>query len=71
MLSALLARALTSRAFFMSKRRAAAEHVNKRASRAVEIAGKDLTEENRTIFYDSLESIVANLRVLSKKDIPE
>lgn len=51
--------------------KAAAEHVNKRASRAVEIAGKDLTEENRTIFYESLESIVANLRVLSKKGIPE
>lgn len=45
--------------------------MNKRASRAVEIAGKDLTEENRTVFYESLESIVANLRVLSKKDITE
>ena len=49
----------------------AAEHVNKRVSRAVEIAGKDLTEENRTVFYESPESIVANLRVLSKKGIPE
>ena len=48
----------------------AAEHVNKRESRAVEIAGMDLTEENRTIFYESPESIVANLRVLSKKGIP-
>ena len=45
--------------------------MNKRASRAVEIAGKDLTEESRTVFYESLESIVANLRVLSKKGIPE
>ncbi len=47
------------------------EHVRERASRGVEIAGKDLTEEKRTIFYESLESIVSNLRELSKEGIPE
>lgn len=47
------------------------KHVRQRASRAVEIAGKDLTEEKRNIFYESLESIVTNLRELSKEGIPE
>ncbi len=50
---------------------AAAEHVSSKASRAVEIAGKDLTEEQRVIFYHALESITANLRELSKDGIPE
>lgn len=49
----------------------AAEHVHQRASLAVELAGKDLTEEKRNIFYEVLESIVFNLRELSKKGIPE
>ncbi len=49
----------------------AAEHVCNRASRAVELAGRDLTEEDREIFYRALESITANLRILSKEGIPE
>lgn len=49
----------------------AAEHVCKRASRAVEMAGKDLTDETREIFYKSLESITSNLHKLSKEGIPE
>lgn len=49
----------------------AAEHVIKRASRAVEIAGKDFTDETRKIFYDALESIALNLRELSKEGISE
>ena len=49
----------------------AAEHVRQRASLAVELAGKDLTDENRAIFYDSLESIVLNLREISKEGLPE
>lgn len=49
----------------------AAEGVQVRVSRAVEIAGRNLSEENRTIFYDSLESITANLRKLSEEGIPE
>lgn len=49
----------------------AAEHVRKRAILAVELAGKDLTDEKREIFYDALESIVFNLRILSKEGIPQ
>lgn len=51
--------------------RKAAEHVRERASLAVELAGKDLSEENRSIFYESLESIVSNLRELSKEGLPK
>lgn len=51
--------------------RTAALKVCERTSRAVEMAGKDLTEEMREIFYPSLESIAANLRKLSKEGIPE
>ncbi len=48
-----------------------AECVKQKAARAVEIAGKDLTQEARDSFYASLDSIVENLRELSKKGIPE
>ena len=50
--------------------RAAAEHVRTRASLAVELAGRDLSEENRKIFYDALELITANLRMLSRQGLP-
>ncbi|WP_455715538.1 MarR family winged helix-turn-helix transcriptional regulator [Anaerosporobacter sp.] len=49
----------------------AAEHVRKRVSLAVEIAGKDLTDEKREIFYEALESITLNLRQLSKEGLPK
>ncbi|MBO5259851.1 MAG: winged helix DNA-binding protein [Agathobacter sp.] len=49
----------------------AAEHVRERASLAVEIAGKDLTEEKREIFYESLETIASNLKELSKEGLPK
>jgi DNA-binding MarR family transcriptional regulator len=49
----------------------AAEQVSLRASKAVELAGKDLTDETRDIFYLALESITANLTTLSKEGIPE
>jgi DNA-binding MarR family transcriptional regulator len=49
----------------------AAEQVCRRASRAVELAGKDLGESERDIFYRALESITANLRELCKDGIPE
>lgn len=51
--------------------KAAAEHVCNRASRAVEVAGKDLNNETREIFYQTLDSITVNLRKLSKEGIPE
>lgn len=49
----------------------AAEHVRKRADFAVELAGKELTDENRAIFYESLELITSNLRKLSEEGIPQ
>lgn len=49
----------------------AAEHVRKRASVAVEMAGKDLSDEKRSIFYEALETITSNLRQLSKEGLPE
>lgn len=48
-----------------------AEHVRKRVSLAVELAGRDLTEENRAIFYDAMESIATNLRQLAKEGLPQ
>ena len=48
----------------------AAEHIRKRAQIAVDAAGRDLSEENRDIFYESLESIVNNLRAISKDGLP-
>lgn len=49
----------------------AAEQVSQRASRAVEVAGKDLTDAERDSFYKSLDSITANLRELCREGIPE
>lgn len=48
----------------------AADHVRCRASVAVELAGKDLTEENRAIFYEAMESVATNLRKLSREGLP-
>lgn len=48
----------------------AAEHVRQRASLAVEIAGSDLTEENRKIFYETLEHIAGKMRDISKEGLP-
>ena len=49
----------------------AAEHVRKRASLAVELAGKDLSEESREQFYIALDSITTNLREISKEGLPQ
>lgn len=49
----------------------AAEFVRKRASLAVEIAGQDLSDENRAIFYESLELIAAKLNEIEKKGLPQ
>lgn len=48
----------------------ATEHVRQRASLAVELAGKDLSDKKREIFYEALESIVMNLREISKEGLP-
>ena len=49
----------------------AAEHVRSRACLAVDLAGQDLTEEERQIFYCAMDSILQRLRVLSKDGLPE
>ena len=49
----------------------AAAHVRQRAALAVELAGKNLSEENRAVFYEALASILTNLRTLSKEGLPE
>ena len=49
----------------------AAEHVCSRASIAVELAGKDISPEDRECFYQSLGSITDNLRLLSRQGLPE
>lgn len=51
--------------------KAAAEQVCRRASRAVELAGQDLDDATREVFYQALESITENLRQLSRDGIPE
>lgn len=49
----------------------AAEHVCRRASVAVELAGRDVSDEDRAVFYQSLASITENLRTLSRQGLPE
>ncbi len=48
-----------------------AAYVKGRADKAVALAGKDLSEETRRIFYEALDSIVENMRELTKKGIPD
>ena len=47
-----------------------AQHVKERAAVAVCTAGKDVSDEDRAIFYTALESVAANLRVLSEEGLP-
>ncbi len=49
----------------------AAQYVSDSASRAVEIAGRELDDETREIFYKALESITNNLKILSKEGVPD
>ena len=51
--------------------REAAEHVRRRAAKAVEAAGADLDDETREIFYCALDAITARLTALSRSGIPE
>ncbi len=53
------------------KGREASENLKTTIARAVELAGKDLTEEQRTVFYEALEIISSNLREMSLKGIPK
>lgn len=47
-----------------------AEFVANRASTAVELAGKGLTDEERAIMYDALGLISANLTEICKQGLP-
>ena len=51
--------------------REAAEFVSRRAVAAVEAAGKGLSDEDRKIFYATLELIASNLQQISKTGIPQ
>ena len=48
----------------------AAQHVRKRVEIAVDLAGKGLSDEERAIFYKSLETISSNLRKLCEDGLP-
>lgn len=50
--------------------KAAARHVQERAALAVELAGAGLSDEDRAVFYRSLELITDNLQALSKEGLP-
>ena len=49
--------------------KAVAEELSRRAKLAVEQAGAGLTEKNRAIFYDSLETITKNLRRICQEGL--
>lgn len=49
----------------------AADDLKQRIALAVRLAGKDLSDENRTIFYEALASITDNLRQLCKDGLPK
>jgi len=49
---------------------AAAEYVNRRASLAVAMAGRELTDESRAMLYAALESIAGNLRDIGENGLP-
>lgn len=57
--------------FLTNEGKQAAKSICDTISRAVEVAGKDLSNENRDIFYEALESITSNMRKLSKEGIPK
>lgn len=48
----------------------AARHVCRRASLAVEYAGRGYTDTQREIFWQVLDTIASNLQLLSKEGIP-
>jgi len=48
----------------------AAEFVRSRASVAVELAGDQIPDEKRAIFYETLELIASNLQTISEEGLP-
>ena len=51
------------------KGRELTEHINDRAKQAVEFGGQDMSDKEREIFYNGLETIANNLQTLSKEGI--
>lgn len=51
--------------------RAAAEQVSKRAALAVKIAGDGISNEDREVFYNTLELIATNLMEISETGLPQ
>ena len=51
--------------------RAVAEQISRRACLAVEMAGRDLSEESRKTFYDALFSITGHLQEISREGLPQ
>lgn len=49
----------------------AADYVNQKASLAVELAGKDVTDEDRAVLYATLGKIFNNIKTISRKGIPD
>lgn len=52
------------------KGRAAARHICRRAAVAVDLAGKGFDDEQRAVFYETLELIASNLREISEEGLP-
>ncbi len=50
---------------------AAAKFVCEKATQAVDLAGKGLTEQERTVFYSVLHRIAANLQTIAREGLPE
>jgi DNA-binding MarR family transcriptional regulator len=48
----------------------AARQVQGRADIAVHLAGKNLTDEKRAVFYEALEDIASSLQILSEEGLP-
>lgn len=49
----------------------AAKHIHERANVAVEITGKELSNSDREIFYNSLERIAINMQTISEEGLPQ
>lgn len=47
------------------------EEMRSRVKLVVDLAGKDLSEGSRSVFYEALENLTENIRRLSEEGIPE
>lgn len=48
-----------------------AEQINKIAKNVTEYVGRDLTSENRAVFYECLDSIINNMHILSRDGLAD